>query len=72
MPTMFLRSRRRVGDAYYHDHAPHAQSWREAANDDAELDALRAARGIIGACVIGGAMWALIAVFVWAVFLIGE
>ncbi len=63
MTTMFKR--RRFGDTRFDDPAPHAQSWR-AANDEGEDDALRAARGIINALVIGGAMWALLAVGLWA------
>jgi hypothetical protein len=63
MTTMFKR--RRFGDTRFDDPAPHAQSWR-AANDDGEDDALQAARGIINALVISAALWALLAVSVWA------
>jgi hypothetical protein len=63
--------RRRFGDTRYTDHAPHARFYRQcAANDDGEDDALRAARGIIGACVVGFALWSLMAVGVWAMALL--
>jgi hypothetical protein len=62
-----LHKRRRIAGTvtYTTANPPHAQSWR-AANDEQEDDALRAARGIINALVIGAALWALLAVGVWA------
>jgi hypothetical protein len=59
--------RRRVGDTRYDDPSPHVQHWR-AAND--EDDALRVARGLLGACVVGFAIWCLLAVGVWAMALL--
>lgn len=68
MTTLHVRSRRRIGGTvtYTTANPPHAQSWR-AANDEQEDDALRAARGIINALVIGAALWALLAVAIWAI-----
>lgn len=67
MATLHLRTRRKIAGTvtYTTANPPHAQSWR-AANDEQEDDALRAARGIINALVIGAALWALLAVSVWA------
>ena len=61
-----LHKRRRIAGTvtYTTANPPHAQSWR-AANDEQE-DALRVAKGMINALVIGAALWALLALGVWA------
>ena len=61
-----LHKRRRIAGTVTYTTAtpPHAQSWR-AANDEQE-DALRVAKGMINALVIGAALWALLALGVWA------
>ncbi len=63
-----LHKRRRIAGTvtYTTANPPHAQSWR-AANDEQEDDALRVAKGMINALVIGAALWALLAVSVWAI-----
>ena len=62
-----LHKRRRIAGTvtYTTANPPHAQSWR-AANDEGQEDALRVAKGMINALVIGAALWALLAVSVWA------
>lgn len=62
-----LHKRRRIAGTvtYTTANQPHAQSWR-AANDEQEDDALRVAKGLVNATIIGAALWALLAVSVWA------
>jgi hypothetical protein len=66
--VLTLHKRRRIAGTvtYTTANPPHAQSWR-AANDEQEDDALRVAKGMINALVIGAALWALLAVSVWAI-----
>jgi hypothetical protein len=64
-----MHRKRRIGGTVTRDTSPHAMHYRACNSDKfdpAEDDALRAARGIINALVIGAALWALLALGVWA------
>ncbi len=64
---MTLHQRRRAAHTT-HGTESHNRYWRDCANDNsAEDDALRVAKGMINALVIGAALWALLAVSVWAI-----
>jgi hypothetical protein len=68
-----LHKRRRIAGTvtYTTANPPHAQSWR-AANDEQEDDALRVAKGLVNATIIGAALWALLFVAGWAIWMLGE
>lgn len=64
---MTLHQRRRLAQTIHGDANKHAQTWRDqqAANDDAEDDALRAAKGILAACAIGAVVWVVFVALGW-------
>lgn len=64
--TVERRTRRPIARTT-HGISAHQQNWRaaNAQRFDDEDDALRAARGIWNGLLIGGALWAFLAVCVW-------
>jgi hypothetical protein len=65
-----LHRKRRIAGTVVRDTNPHARHYR-ACNADTFDDPLATARGCVNGAVIGLAIWALLGVVGWAIWLLG-